>query len=663
MAINKISEFPKVTPSADDKILIEKNGEGGHINLSEMPVSKPVNDRITKEVKDLSGRISDLAKAPEGSTTGDLELRDIRRPATGFTVPANANAGDAVRAQVTQLDEKISNLKGDLSKQIEPLEYTETVGYYFASDGNLVQDTTATKCAYTSKIKVYEGETIDWILGKWKYGHYIWGGYMLYDSNENVVGTRIDFVNTPSESYGESGTLTIPTGVSYIAFSYRTYGDSNIFNGIKYFSKSTIDSIKKNSDSNMWFNYDLSNGSKGWILHGTGKFNVSDKTKCYVLNRNSLTKLKAFLKSDTNTIDGISFYSGTEIKEENYLSTSISWKGIYPNGTWYEVDIPTDADLICITSNIVDFTPKILFLTDEILSVTDNKYLEQIEKNTNDISTLNANVKALNDSVLNGLGNIYHFGMSAVSNRDTEVIIPSQSIYDIRYAKKIGYKCIEANLQKTSDGKYVVTHGLNGTLGHDFDDLYGNDAYGVVIADTSYDTLRSNYRYRSTLDKYKVPITSLEEFCGEAKANNMIVMLQYKDDISLGIAKGILGKDLIMYNAPRSSFDGVILEYLYYNTKAEILQRCETVGKPYIYSMDNPSKFDDETLIDIAKTLHEKGYYLASAYVGTGERYSKLGFDLFAIDGVARDLEDNQTILNGKVITFNSDGTVTWESI
>ena len=114
MAINKISEFPKVTPSADDKILIEKNGEGGHINLSEMPVSKPVEDRIFEEVTDLSDRISNLAKVPAGSTTGDLELSDIRNPATGFTVPANANAGDAVRAQVTQLDEKVSNLKRTL---------------------------------------------------------------------------------------------------------------------------------------------------------------------------------------------------------------------------------------------------------------------------------------------------------------------------------------------------------------------------------------------------------------------------------------------------------------------------------------------------------------------------------------------------------------------
>ena len=123
MAINKISEFPKVTPSADDKILIEKNGEGGHINLSEMPVSKPVEKKILDVQKDLNDRISNLATLEEGSTTGDAELKDIRNPAAGFTVPANANAGDAVRAQVTQLDGKISNLKGDIAD----LRYTNNL--------------------------------------------------------------------------------------------------------------------------------------------------------------------------------------------------------------------------------------------------------------------------------------------------------------------------------------------------------------------------------------------------------------------------------------------------------------------------------------------------------------------------------------------------------
>ena len=100
-AINKISEFPKVTPSAEDKILIEKDGEGGHMNLSEMPVSTPVEKRISDEDTKLNSQINDLAFLPEGSSVADAELINIRTPADGFTVPAGTNAGGAVRAQVT----------------------------------------------------------------------------------------------------------------------------------------------------------------------------------------------------------------------------------------------------------------------------------------------------------------------------------------------------------------------------------------------------------------------------------------------------------------------------------------------------------------------------------------------------------------------------------
>lgn len=111
--VSKISDFPKVTPAGSDYILVEKDGQGGSITLSQIPVSKPVEDKITGEVNKLNSQINDLAFEP-GDTTGDAELRNIRTPADGFTVPAGTNAGGAVRAQVTQLDEKISNLKGDL---------------------------------------------------------------------------------------------------------------------------------------------------------------------------------------------------------------------------------------------------------------------------------------------------------------------------------------------------------------------------------------------------------------------------------------------------------------------------------------------------------------------------------------------------------------------
>ncbi len=119
--VSKISDFPKVTPAGTDQILVEKDGQGGSITLSQIPVSNPVNDKITEEVNKLNSQINDLAFEP-GDTTGDAELRNIRTPADGFTVPAGTNAGGAVRAQVTQLDEKISNLKGDFVQQVDNLE-------------------------------------------------------------------------------------------------------------------------------------------------------------------------------------------------------------------------------------------------------------------------------------------------------------------------------------------------------------------------------------------------------------------------------------------------------------------------------------------------------------------------------------------------------------
>ena len=116
--ISKISDFPKVmTPEESDRILIDREGKGGSITLSQIPIPDSVEGRITKEVKDLNDRIDTLAFEP-GDTTGDAELRDIRNPATGFTVPAETNAGGAVRAQVIQLDEKISNLKADVKNTL-----------------------------------------------------------------------------------------------------------------------------------------------------------------------------------------------------------------------------------------------------------------------------------------------------------------------------------------------------------------------------------------------------------------------------------------------------------------------------------------------------------------------------------------------------------------
>ena len=65
----------------------------------------------TQQIASLDSRVTQIASLPEGSTTGDAELIDIRTPALGFHGNvAYASAGDAVRGQVTTLNDNEKHL-------------------------------------------------------------------------------------------------------------------------------------------------------------------------------------------------------------------------------------------------------------------------------------------------------------------------------------------------------------------------------------------------------------------------------------------------------------------------------------------------------------------------------------------------------------------------
>lgn len=72
------------------------------------------NGRITT----LESRMDAFASLTEGSTTGDAELMDIRVAADGTTYPS---AGDAVRAQVININNTISGVADHFSRQILPI--------------------------------------------------------------------------------------------------------------------------------------------------------------------------------------------------------------------------------------------------------------------------------------------------------------------------------------------------------------------------------------------------------------------------------------------------------------------------------------------------------------------------------------------------------------
>ena len=470
-------------------------------------------------------------------------------------------------------------------------------------------------------------------------------GYMESDSVDFLSGSHND---------GAWYTTNVPTGCKTIAITTKRASATVASAKILFDSFGAVEDriINGHSFIELPIGVDKING---WIRHGTGELVPSAATECYTIKNNGLSKVRVFTKSDTAVIDAVSFYSGDEISEDTYLQSSVSWYGVRADGAWYDVNIPDNAVLIAISVVKASgaYSPKILFPVSDAMDLFDVRYA------TN--SQIKKSIDEKNDIVLSGGWKyIYHFGMEAVVDRSIVPLIPSQSIFDIRNAHNLGFQCIEANVHKTSDSKYVVTHGVNGALGHDFDDLNGDDAYGVFISGNTLQDLRDNYVYRSSNPDYRVPITTLEEFCHEAKNYNMIVMFQYKDAAEIEIIRGIMGNRFFMYVASRSVYDGPILEYLSYTTKAEILARCNTVGRPYIYSMGNTNSFTDEELQDIINTLHQNGYYLATAYVSGNnlQKLSAMGFDFFAVD---RGYVTQETILDGKKIIFNIDGSVTWE--
>ena len=62
---------------------------------------------INSNISSLGARVDNIATLPEGSTTGDAELIDMRLGADGNTYP---NAGTAVRTQISELKQDLTNL-------------------------------------------------------------------------------------------------------------------------------------------------------------------------------------------------------------------------------------------------------------------------------------------------------------------------------------------------------------------------------------------------------------------------------------------------------------------------------------------------------------------------------------------------------------------------